>query len=85
VTQRSAACRSRPRRGAPPRTTWENIRGSVKIKRTGNENPRRKGSQFYKLYEMMGKCRTVGAYVEKGGALRWLPGAVKREYIKLVG
>jgi hypothetical protein len=67
-----------------PRKAWENIRDNLKIRVVG-ENPRRKGSELFKLYEQMRKTGTVAKYVEKGFSKRWLPGAVRREYIKLVG
>jgi hypothetical protein len=70
-------------RGAYPKSVWENIPDSAKIKRIG-DNPRRKGSFFFKEYERMGACRTVGAYIEKGGKRRHIPGAVARGFIAKV-
>ena len=55
----------------------------AKITVVVKDNPRREGTDLYKLYEVMKKCKTVGDFMEKGGRTSVLKKCVTKKWIKI--
>lgn len=70
------------RRPAKKEFLGYDISEKARLKVVG-ENPRRKGSGPWKQYEEMRGGRTVAAYLKAGGRRMWIPGAVRRKFIKI--
>ena len=47
------------------------------------ENPRKKGSELYRLFDVMTKCKTVGDFYERGGRAGIIRKCVAQKWIQL--
>ena len=69
-----------PKKAASKRTAYDDAAEIVVLVK---ENPRREGSELYKDFERMRKCKTVADYYKSGGRTSVLGKCIAKKWIKL--
>ena len=69
-----------PKKAASKRTAYDDAAEIVVLVK---DNPRREGSELYKDFERMRKCKTVADYYKSGGRTSVLGKCIAKKWIKL--
>jgi hypothetical protein len=71
------------KKAAPKKAVRSAYDDAAKIILLVKDNPRREGSELYKDWERMKKCKTVADYYKAGGRTGILGKCIKMRWIKL--